>query len=99
MESNHPEAAYECFSVCFLKLEKHTVESILCFKNKNTHSFLFLKNINLNVSQFLIIKCIAFSSFFRVIIHTVVYFVTTSNLILIVILILTYILSSQLCKH
>ena len=48
--------------VCFLKWRKHR-EFISCFENKTGHS-LFLKNINLNFSPFLIIKCITFSSIF-----------------------------------
>lgn len=69
-EFNHPEAANEWLSGCFLKPEKHTVEFISCFKNKNCHSLLCSKNIILNFSPFLIIKCITFSPLFRVITHT-----------------------------
>ena len=65
--------------VCFLKLRKHR-EFISCFENKTGH-ILFLKNISLNFSPFLIIKCIVFLLFSSVI-HTVVYSVITSNLVL-----------------
>lgn len=92
MELNHPEAANEWFSVCFLKLEEHTQNLGRVLKIKSGPSLLFLKNINLNFSPFLIIKCTAFSSLFNVSVLIVVYFVITSTLTLIVILTLTYII-------
>ena len=97
---NHPEAANEWLSVCFLKLEKHTVEFTSCFKNKNRHSLLCLKKIILNFSPFLILKCITFSPLFRVITHTDLFCNHIKPYsILIVTLSLTHFLSFQLWNH
>lgn len=99
-EFNHPEAANEWLSVCFLKLEKHTVKFISCFKNKHCHSLLCLKKIILNFSPFLIIKCITFSPLFRGITHIGLFCNHIKPcFILIEILSLTHFLSFRLWNH